>query len=207
MTNRRLVRVLLALLGSVLLLGCGSNSPRSVEPVKGTVVGSVSYVGLPAEYRIYYAPVGASVSERASIRVSSGGSDRRKGQIDAGNDLFSIELPEGQYEVVLWEVSEGRAQIRPEQPFAAPFTVVPGRSVYIGRFDFKHQQGIRSRESSVDVTYSDQLQQDVALFQDDRAMKDAPDLRLGINEGMRMQWSSDAGATDKAVSLIVFSSF
>ena len=210
--SKRITRLpALAGLLSILVMatGCANNQTPTNAPT-GQVLGSITYAGPPAQYKIYYAPIDKSAGVSRStdfISVTTNGKDKGDSKLDLGDQFFAIDLAPGKYKFTSWEVSNGPTTVRPEETFFVSFEVLPTGTVYVGNFNFEIPAGLDLEQGGVHVTYSDRLSQDVGKFSDRYSSVEMASISRSLDEEFSLEWAAGTGESDMSLSLIIFSSF
>ncbi len=172
MTSRSLLLAMLVLI----LAAC-----KSVESVphnyflnpqsdKGVLVSSLTYHGSYSGYSILFRKVGSD--DFNQLTIGTGTALLPPGMLDwdikqrglRGN-VFAVELPVGDYEIFSWRVSSGYAHVRPQNDFRIPFSITPGKAIYLGNFNFERKLGLGGTVTAVDVTYGDEANRDITILQ------------------------------------------
>jgi len=125
---------------------------------KGVVIGSLTFAGELADYRLLYRKTGGG--EEGYFQLKS-----TDPTLNAG--LIAAELPAGDYEFYLWLIyPPGEAtEISPDSRFSIPFHVAPGKAAYFGSCAFSmgrrgtYYFGYRFR---VSVVCDDRLERDLS---------------------------------------------
>lgn len=142
-----------------------------LDPIsnKGVLIGSVTYHGTYSGYSVLFRKVGEDRASRLSI---GGGTallppsmlDWDIKQRGLRGNVFAVELPAGDYEFFSWRVSSGYAEVRPQQDFRIPFSIFPGKAVYLGNFKFERASGLGGTVTAVDVQHNDESNRDIGIL-------------------------------------------
>ena len=164
------ISILIALVS--VLLGCATpniEKDYSLEknPSMGVVVGSITYQGPYSAYIVGY----RQLPDGEAGQFQTGQSQmlipyfpkKDFSEDDAEGDLFVAALPAGKYEIYWWRFNGGAAHISSEEPFKIEFTVVPGKFVYVGNFQFAISRKI-GLVAGATVTYKDMSERDLPKF-------------------------------------------
>ncbi len=135
---------------------------------KGIMLASISYVGGYSGYAVSLSD--SSKTENWTIQFGEGmalipippkgdySSYGKKGE------LFAIELPSGEYQIDEWNVFSGYATISPVTPISIEFKIEPGKATYIGNFNFTQTDSLGLTVTGVEVTYSDNFEEDSVVL-------------------------------------------
>lgn len=135
-------RALLPLLLIFLMAGCSTPNIKSdyrLSPDNdtGLVIGSVTYSGIPSEYKMFYRrlPDGKNQYFKAGYsQLPVHSTDFAEG---VTGQLFSAALPPGEYAFFGWGIGSGAAHTSSTSPtIHIPFTVKAGSPLYLGNFFF-----------------------------------------------------------------------
>lgn len=178
--RRSLLVILLrstALALALVVAGCASEPkklPYELEPDSpdGYLVGSITYDGPVAGYRVYYRRAGSPGSAGGSFVEGGAGSIFEPGffakhdlqAAEVKGNVFAVKLPAGDYEIYDWAVVGGAARLSPTQPFLLRYAVQPGRSSYAGSFHFRQTNTAGLTVTGARVDYGQAFERDSAVL-------------------------------------------
>ena len=175
-----------ALLVTGLLSACAANVPTDykVDPQKplGLVVGSITFESSMGSYRVVVVPVKDGPVAPEEVKVLKAGDaqwtpftrfydDDLKGK----GDTFAVEMPAGNYRIRAWHVVQGAKRSSSTNPIDIPFTVEPGKAIYVGAFNWDSHW--------VNITLRDQSSRDIPILEKRFPGLKAAPIAMGIAPG------------------------
>lgn len=168
----------LAFCALLVLAGCTSSNNHiniredfalSEDSGSGVVVASVTYSGSFSGYSVYFREV-ADHATTGKLQIGSGMTMVPPGMMEwdierpglRGN-VFTIELPAGEYEVFKYSASSGYAHGSTRNPISIKFDVVPGEVTYLGNFLFKRTAGFGATVLGLDILHSNKASRDLEI--------------------------------------------
>lgn len=166
---RKLIAAFLSfILGACATPDVASDYKIDRESKQGVVTGSVSYVGRPSGYRVYFRQIPGGYSGSFGTGAASTLLPfSEKGDFNDQHGLgtvFAAALPPGEYEIFSWAVASGYANVRSTVPFSIRFTVEPGKLVYLGNFQFRQTAGLGLTVTGATVSYREAIARDIPVF-------------------------------------------
>jgi hypothetical protein len=164
------VKHLLTLLLASTLIGCGTANIRDDYKLdtasgEGLVIGSITYDGAMAEYRINYEREGGGTrnyfSAGAAMYPAMPRNDFPTNSFRGA--LFSSALPAGRYLIRKSSTSGGMVNSHSTNPETIAFEVAPGKATYLGNFHFVPVRRFNILIGAK-VIHLDQLARDQSVF-------------------------------------------
>lgn len=160
------------------LAGCSSNVIKedysfSESIQKGVLLGSITYEGSYSEYGVHYRKVSeqkkdgyVSIGESVSLIPLHLFSSMEIEQGDIEGEVFGLSLEPGLYEFYAWKVSSAGIKTKSTEPFSLRFEVKPGKSIYIGNFNFTQTDSRGLTVTGASVDFSNQVKRDMNIIGD-----------------------------------------
>ncbi|KAB7742577.1 hypothetical protein F2P47_00095 [Parvibaculum sedimenti] len=172
MIHFRIIRYVTLVCG-FFLAGC---APKNIDQSyafsqtagKGVVIGSITYVGASSACTVVYRKIGDTnisyfSAGHSDMLVSLVAGNDIEGGADKG-DLFAVEVPAGDYEIVRWAASSGYAHMGSAEDFSIHFHVEPGKAVYLGNFYFEEADRFGATTTGMIMDYRDRAERDMKVF-------------------------------------------
>jgi len=142
-------------------------SYRLASASGGLVAGSVTYRGLYSHYRVHYRRAGTHAEAVFTNDSNNFPLGPPKGDFDSAEFVgvvFAIPLAAGDYELIGWTVGSGVTTVYATTPFLIPFTVEPGKLLYLGDFHFKMTCSFGLAVKGSTLTHRDAIDRDMPIF-------------------------------------------
>ncbi len=204
---RDLLRACCSIAAAAWLAACGTPNVGTDYVLsdagnKGVVVGSITYSGSYAGYEVHYRKVGdTAVRGFFHYGMSKYMAMPRMGKSDIAEpgvrgDLFAAELPEGEYEVHGWQVSQGTTATSTQtQSFSIRFTVKPGEATYLGNYHFTRTSRSLNLATGFEVTAKDEAARDLKIFAEKYPRLSQVAVTAGMERGQRYEQIGGASHT------------
>lgn len=171
------IRHFLTLLLLCAMVHGAANAQTASDPPMGAIVASITYEDIRSSYTVALRSIDRA--HHWAIYAAAAPVGLEAGQIDPSFDeggrtgaMNYRALPAGEWEAFSWGVSNGASSfVNPTAPFSIRFTVVPGRTTYIGNFHFKPTSTFLRHVKAVNVSHRAMFEQDLPLLR-----KKFPDL-------------------------------